>query len=110
MATDAQRRCRRSGCKDPVPPAMAGDELCVNHFLDQAHVRAADALETCQNGGAVGPDVLDWLIADAEVTLKALAARDFYSDSEQQARVLELLLCVANLHEYMAHHSDRVVH
>jgi hypothetical protein len=88
-----------------VPPALAAEALCLDHFLDQSFTRADLAMERCHRGEAIDRGTLDWLLADAHVTLSALAELAAKRDLVQQSRILELLLCVANLNEYIAHHS-----
>jgi hypothetical protein len=47
------------------------------------------------------------LLADALVIVKSLEAESgsYQASGEQRDRMLELLLILANLHEYVAHHS-----
>lgn len=108
MSTGAPQVCQKARCEQPVPPALAGEQLCLDHFLDRAHVRANDALESCQQGKAIDAATLDSLLADAHVTLKALAEMTVRQEPERQERVLELLLCISNLHEHITHHSGRL--
>ena len=83
MATAAPRSCRVDRCAEGVPPALAAESLCLDHFLDQSFTRADFALDRCQRG-------------------ESIAAKH---DLAQQSRILELLLCIANLNDYIAHHS-----
>jgi hypothetical protein len=88
-----------------VPAALTAEGVCLDHFLDASFVRADDALARCHRGEAIDAGTLEWLLADAHVTLKALADSAARNDLAQQSRILELILCVANLNEYLAHHS-----
>jgi hypothetical protein len=45
------------------------------------------------------------LLADAHATLNALSEVAAKHGLAQQGRILELLLCIANLNDYIAHHS-----
>jgi hypothetical protein len=105
VATAAPRSCRINRCVEEVPPALAAESLCLDHFLDQSFTRADLALEKCQRGESIDRATLDWLLADAQLTLSALSELAAKHDLAQQSRILELLLCVANLNEYIAHHS-----
>ena len=107
MATAAPRSCRIDRCGETVPPALAAEALCLDHFLDQSFTRADFALDRCHRGETVDRATLDWLLADAHVTLNALSEVAAKHDLAQQSRILELLLCIANLSEYIAHHSVR---
>lgn len=108
MASAGSPRCRVSGCAQNVPSALSAEFLCLDHFLDQAHVRADYALERCLNGKPIDPADLEWLLANARMVLQALAEAGPVPDAERQTRVLDLLLCITNLHEYINHHSVRL--
>ena len=105
MATAAPRSCRIDRCVEGVPPALAAEALCLDHFLDRSFTRADFALDRCQRGESIARAALDWLLADAHVTLNALSEVAAKHDLAQQSRILELLLCIANLNDYIAHHS-----
>lgn len=54
------------------------------------------------------PRDLEWLLADALAIVKNLEENAADPNPEQRERMLELLLILANLHEYVAHHSIRL--
>ena len=97
--------CRRVPCAKSVPAALATERLCLDHFLDEAFVRTDHALARCRQGHAVDPGDLEWLLADALALVKNLEEKAADPNPEQRERMLELLLILANLHEYAAHHS-----
>jgi len=99
------RECHRPGCVNPIPPALTCAQLCLNHFLDEASVRAEQSFTHCQRGEALRPEDLEWLLTDALATVQQLEAGADEPDAEQRDRMLELVLSLANLHEYAAHHS-----
>ncbi|MGB9401977.1 MAG: hypothetical protein WCA98_00450 [Candidatus Acidiferrales bacterium] len=105
MATATPRSCRVGQCDQEVPEALAADSLCLDHFLDQSFVRADLAFEKCIRGETIDSGTLDWLLDDAHATVKALADNAAKNDLAQQSKILELLLCIANLNDYVAHHS-----
>ena len=51
---------------------------------------------------------VEWLLADALAVVKNLEEGAGDPNPEQRDRMLELLLILANLHEYVAHHSVRL--
>jgi hypothetical protein len=104
MATAAPRSCRINRCDENVPPVLAAEGLCLDHFLDRSFTRADHALETCHRGDMIDRETLDWLLADAHVTLNALSESAVARDLTRQSRILELLLCIANLNDYISHH------
>ena len=54
------------------------------------------------------PTDLEWLLADALFIVQNLEEGAGEPNPEQRDRMLELLLLLANLHEYVAHHSIRL--
>jgi len=100
--------CQRAGCANPIPKSLAGEQLCLDHFLDEAFVRAEHAMQNCREGKYVNSSSLEWLLSDALVTVKNLEEGAAEPNPEQRDRMLELLLILANLHEYVAHHSVRL--
>lgn len=105
-ATDVH--CHRSGCANSAPPALSSAQLCLDHFLDEAFVRSDQALTRCREGAPLGKEDLEWLLSDALSTVKNLEDSAEEPCPDQRDRMLELLLMLANLHEYVAHHSVRV--
>jgi len=51
---------------------------------------------------------LEWLLSDALVIVKNLEEGAGEPVPQQRERMLDLLLMLANLHEYVAHHSVRL--
>jgi hypothetical protein len=97
--------CRRVQCANEIPSALAAERLCLNHFLDEAFTRADHTLGLCRDGCAINASELEWLLADALAIVNNLEDESAGSNLELRDRMLELLLILANLHEYVAHHS-----
>jgi hypothetical protein len=110
MAALAARNCRRVQCANPIPTALAAERLCLDHFLDEAFLRADHTLELCRDGCAINASELEWLLADALAIVNNLDDEPAAPNPELRDRMLELLLILANLHEYVAHHSVRLQH
>jgi hypothetical protein len=108
MKTAQPGSCRRIPCANPIPAALAAEHLCLDHFLDEAFVRTDHALARCRQGHSMNPEDLEWLLADALAIVKNLEEKAADPNPEQRERMLELLLILANLHEYVAHHSIRL--
>lgn len=107
MVALAAGSCRKTQCVNSIPPALVAERLCLNHFLDEAFMRADHTLELCREGSAINASELEWLLADALAIVNNLDDEPPESDPELRDRMLELLLILANLHEYVAHHSIR---
>ncbi|MFZ0617287.1 MAG: hypothetical protein WA875_00005 [Candidatus Acidiferrales bacterium] len=97
--------CRRINCPSPIPRDLAGEQLCLDHFLDEAFSRTEESLDACRRGSSLEPTRLEWLLSDALAIVKNLEDGADHPNAEQRDRMLELLLILANLHEYVAHHS-----
>jgi hypothetical protein len=110
MAAAEARHCRIENCCEEVPPALRAEAVCLDHFLDEAFARADCALEKCRSGEIIDSGTLEWLFADVQITLNALSEVARARNLGQQSKILELLLCVANLNEYVAHHSVQSSH
>jgi len=53
---------------------------------------------------------MDWLLAQVDFAVQALAEEDVKWDDDQRSKLLELLLGVANLNEYVRHSSAMAPH
>jgi hypothetical protein len=110
MSAGVQESCRKMQCANPIPAALVKQHLCLEHFLDEAYLRTDQTSRSCREGKPIQPTELEWLLADALVIVKNLEtdAAIERADEMQRDRMLELLLILANLHEYVAHHSVRL--
>jgi hypothetical protein len=110
MSVGVQEGCRKTQCANPIPTALVNEHLCLEHFLDEAFLRTDQTSGRCREGQPIQPTELEWLLADALVIVKSLEADSGVQqpNGAQRERMLELLLVLANLHEYVAHHSVRL--
>lgn len=102
------RRCNVDGCGKEILPALTVDGVCLDHFLEMVIERADQVRARCIEAGLVDEEILAWLLADAPNTVHALAQGQFDRDPADNEKVLEILLCLANLQDYITHHSLRV--
>jgi hypothetical protein len=100
--------CLRVACPKSIPAALSNERLCLDHFLDEAFQRTDYTFDSCRDGGALKAADLEWLLADALAIVQNLEEGAADPNPEQRDRMLELLLMLANLHEYVAHHSVRL--
>lgn len=108
MDAPALGSCRRAPCAKSIPTALASEQLCLDHFLDEAFVRTNHTFVRCREGRALTKGDLEWLLTDALAVVKNLEEEVGEPDPDQRERMLDLLLMLANLHEYVAHHSVRL--
>jgi len=98
-------RCQIAGCERDVLASLAGQGICLGHYLEIVFVRLETALDLCQRNKPVEPAALEWLLSQGDLVAQTLAKGGGATDPTERTRLLELLLCLANLHEYAAHHS-----
>jgi hypothetical protein len=103
--TARQRCCSVAGCEQGVLAPLAQEGLCLDHYIEQASVRLRGALEICHRGQPLDYRTLDWLLAQADYAVQSLSQNGGRSTSAQRVKLLELLLDLANLQEYLRHHS-----
>jgi len=108
MNPPAPGNCRRAPCTRTIPTALASEQLCLDHFLDEAFVRTNHTFVRCREGHALTRGDLEWLLTDALAVVKNLEDEMGEPNPDQRERMLDLLLMLANLHEYVAHHSVRL--
>jgi hypothetical protein len=105
MATLTQTRtCQIGACSDRVPATLARQGTCLEHYLDQVFARVATALEQRCKGKTLDSRTMDWLQKQGDFTVQLLAEGGPAHTPEERSRLLELLLCLANVQEY-AHHG-----
>jgi hypothetical protein len=107
-AASSRITCKHDLCTKSIPRALATEELCLDHFLDEAFVRTERAFQVCRARQPVDSKGLEWLLADALTIVNNLEEGASEPNPTQRDRMLELLLILANLHEYVAHRSARI--
>ena len=65
----------------------------------------AQTLELCQQSQFLSPETIDWLIEQGDLAVRLLSEKGMAKFSEERSKLLELLLCLANVQEYVRHHS-----
>lgn len=101
--------CRKRPCVNAIPASLAAEQLCLDHFLDEACTRTDQALERCRAGQPIDSLGVEAMLADALVIVNHLDEEPEPRSNGQRDRMLELLLSLANLHEYVAHISTHTM-
>jgi hypothetical protein len=98
VVTTQVRACRIGACSAPIPPALTRHGVCLAHYLDEVFTRISAVQERFRQGERPDSRTLNWLSlqGDLAVTLLSGDGSDFPDD---RSRLLELLFCLANLHE-----------
>jgi len=89
------------GCTAGVMPSLTQIGLCLDHYLAEAMHHLGQALENCKHGVPVDSDELAHLIQEADFATSYLASPQTGDMNPRRERMLELVLGVANLHEYL---------
>ncbi|HKW89680.1 MAG TPA: hypothetical protein VJN21_13110 [Candidatus Acidoferrales bacterium] len=89
-------------------PPLASQGFCLDHFVELVVRRADQVRKQCLQSQPVDEKTLDWLLADARDTVQALSNGGYSGDAADGEKILELLLCLANLRDYISHHSLHV--
>ena len=103
--SSANRTCQIDACRERVPATLVQQGICLDHYLDEAFTRTAAALQLCQQGQPLDPRTLDWLLAQGDFAIRLLSKESHLHSLEHRSRLLELLLCLTNVQEYVRHHS-----
>lgn len=94
--------CKIPGCGNSIPAMIAGQDLCVGHFLDQVFDHASAGLAFSSKSLPLDQSTLTCLLDDAHAVAQLLSEPGETLADGPRERILEFLLCVANLHEYAA--------
>jgi len=92
------RVCRIGACSAPIPPTLTRHGACLTHYLDDVFTRVSAIQEGCRQGEPPDSRTISWLTQQGDLAVTLLSG-DGPASSEDRARLLELLLCLANLHE-----------
>lgn len=97
--------CRCTPCLNVIPASLADEEMCLEHFLDEAFDRTEAAMEQCREGRGIDSKRLERLLSDALTIVNNLEENSATPNEGDRDRMLEILLSLANVHEYAAHHA-----
>jgi hypothetical protein len=73
--------------------------------LDEAFTRVARTLQLCQQGQPLDSGTVEWLTDQGDLAVRLLSQDGMTKVSDERVKLLELLLCLANVQEYVRHHS-----
>jgi hypothetical protein len=92
------RACRVGACSAPIPATLLRQGVCLAHYLDEVFTRISAIQERLRHNELPDSRTLSWLRRQGDFAVTLLSG-DSLDGSEDRARLLELLLCLANLHE-----------
>ena len=92
------RVCHVGACSAPIPLTLSRHGVCLTHYLDEVFTRISAIQERCRQSELPDSRTISWLTQQGDLAVTLLSS-DGPDCSEDRARLLELLLCLANLHE-----------
>jgi hypothetical protein len=92
------RTCGIGACSSPIPHTLNRHGVCLSHYLDEAFTRISAVEERWRQRELPDSRTLSWLRQQGDLAVNLLSG-DGPDSSEDRTRLLELLLCLANLHE-----------
>jgi hypothetical protein len=93
--------CPTPRCTVEIPAALEIEGLCLQHYLEKAFHQLATATLDFQCGREIDDQAMEWLLAQVSFAVESLAQEGAQWDAEQRSMLLELILGIANLNEFM---------
>ena len=92
------RACRVGACSAPIPATLLRHGVCLSHYLDEVFTRISAVEARARQRELPNSRTLTWLRQQGDFAV-ALLSDNTAEINEERSRLLELLLCLANLHE-----------
>jgi hypothetical protein len=92
------RACRVGACSASVPSVLSTAGICLAHHLDEVFTRVSTIQERWNEGKRPDLRTIQWLARQGDLAVTLLSG-DGPESADDRSRLLELLLCLANLHE-----------
>src|SRR5713226_7887869 len=105
MTTRRKNVCCVDGCGEAVPVPLAEDRMCLDHFVERTYARARRAVENYQADLPFRLDAVEWMFEDAKFAVMALVRE---MEQPYCEKLSELMISLANLHEFVRCHTSRV--
>jgi hypothetical protein len=101
-------QCCIPGCTSTVTPALTQESLCLEHYLEGAMHQLETAAALCREGRPIQEEALDQLHMQAEFAVQFLSDGAGDDTSSKKEQLLQFLLGLANLHQYLCHNVSLV--
>lgn len=97
------RTCSVLECKHEIPESLTAQGLCLDHYLEYAFQKLDLATQHSRFGQGVDQHTLEWLLVQVDCIVETMGGENIVLDPHKQSKLLELLLGIANLNEYVRH-------
>ena len=95
--------CAATGCSEEIPAALETEGLCLQHYLEKAFHNLAAVTLDFQCGRDIDDRAMEWLLSQVDFAVESLGQENAPWTAEQRSLLLELILGIANLNEFMRH-------
>jgi hypothetical protein len=95
--------CAATGCSVEIPAALETEGLCLQHYLEKAFHNLATATQDFQCGSDIDDQAMEWLLSQVNFAVESLGQENAPGTAEQRSLLLELILGIANLNEFIRH-------
>jgi len=95
--------CATPHCSFEIPVDLETEGLCLQHYLEKAFHNLATATLDFQCGRDIDDRAMEWLLSQVNFAVESLGQEDAPWTAEQRSLLLELILGIANLNEFMRH-------
>jgi hypothetical protein len=102
--------CHVAGCQASVFPELERTGLCLDHYVDEAMKRLHAALNDCRQGKCIERRDLDELAREASFAVGFLSVQERQEGPSNRERMIELVLGIANLNEFLRRNGTRTEH
>ncbi len=101
--TTPSRKCLIQGCRVEVPKGFSERGFCLDHYLADASEKLDVATERFRCGQLADDETIEWLQVESNFIVETIDNETLNLDTNQRAKLLELLLGMKNLNEYARH-------
>lgn len=108
--TTPSRTCHSAGCGIEVSAVFNDRGLCLDHYLQTVAYKLDASASRFRDGQGIDSDTLYWLLVQVDFVVEAIGDEASSLTPDQRTRLLELLLGIANLNEFIRLHSFTVEH
>jgi hypothetical protein len=108
--TTPSRTCHSEGCRIEVPEGFDDGDLFLDHYLQAATYTLDTAATRFREGQDVDSEMLHWLKIQVDFVVAAIGDEASSLNAVQRTRLLELVLGIANLNEYIRHDAFTIKH
>ena len=105
-----QQTCCSEGCEMKVLGQMNNRDLCLEHYLSEATEKLDTTADCFRCGLGVDDETMDWMLLQVDFVVETIGNDSLDLSEDDRSKLLQLLLSVANLNEFIRHSMAVAVH